>query len=77
MKKLIIFLITISLISCSKKDFTYKETSTLNTLTYHVYNSIGEESIYSKKFNHYITSTDSTIYLNECIAESLKSKITN
>lgn len=74
MKITILFFGILILVSCNKYNSPPLSYLTADTLTYHIYNSKGREIIFIKTFDHPINSADSTKFLDESIAKSLKEK---
>ena len=74
MKFLILYFGIIAMVSCNKYTSVPTNLLTTDTLTFHIYNSKGRETIFIKTFDHPISSADSIKFLNESIAASLKDK---
>ena len=71
MKKLLIVLIALLIFSCNKNENINSYTPIENIITYHVFDSTGDEHIYVKKFNKIITHNDSVIFKKSCVTDSL------
>ena len=71
MKKLFVVLMAILMFSCNKNDDKNSYIPVENIITYHVFDSTGDEHIYVKKFNKKITHNDSVIFKKSCVTDSL------